>query len=151
MHYDLNFAVLTSRASFSCGNAFPSVLKDNGILVMGEQSGGGACAVQQMATADGFKYQISSARLRFLNKDGESIDGGVPVDVDLVGKNEDGTDRIIEVEVPVAGYSETGEAVETTMTLKTVDYTQLYDIDRLSQEMNRFYGGQEETELDDAA
>ena len=51
----------------------------------------------------------------------------------------------------VAGYSETGEAVETTMTLKTVDYTQLYDIDRLSQEMNRFYGGQEETELDDAA
>ena len=73
------------------------------------------------------------------------------MDVDLVGRNEDGTDRIIDVEVPVAGYSETGEAVETTMTLRTVDYTQLYDIDRLSEEMNRFYGGQKETELDDAA
>ena len=151
VHYDLNFAVLTSKASFSCGNAFPSILKDNGILVMGQQSGGGTCAVQQMATADGFKYQISSARLRILNKDGESIDDGIPVDVDLVGRNEDGTDRIIDVEVPVAGYSETGEAVETTMTLRTVDYTQLYDIDRLSEEMNRFYGGQEERELDDAA
>ncbi|MBO6063143.1 MAG: hypothetical protein J6P62_04120, partial [Bacteroidales bacterium] len=30
VHYDLNFAVLTSGMSFSCGNLFPSILKDNG-------------------------------------------------------------------------------------------------------------------------
>lgn len=41
----LNFAVLTSRSSFSCGNLLPSVLADEGIMVMGERSGGGSCAV----------------------------------------------------------------------------------------------------------
>ena len=30
VHYDLNFGVLTSQVSFSCGNLFPSMLKDNG-------------------------------------------------------------------------------------------------------------------------
>ena len=53
VHYDLNFAVLTSNMSFSCGNLFPSMLKEAGIPVIGETSGGGACAIQAMCTADG--------------------------------------------------------------------------------------------------
>ena len=64
VHYDLNFAVLTSGMSFSCGNLFPSMLKDNGVPVMGETSGGGSCAIQAMCTADGFCFQISSFRAR---------------------------------------------------------------------------------------
>ena len=77
VHYDLNFAVLTSGMSFSCGNLFPSMLKDNGVPVMGETSGGGSCAIQAMCTADGFCFQISSFRARLNTLAGENIDEGI--------------------------------------------------------------------------
>ena len=81
--YDLNFAVLTSDVSFSCGNLFPSMLKDNGIPVMGEQSGGGSCAIQAMCTADGFCFQISSFRARLNSLPGQNIDEGVVPDIPI--------------------------------------------------------------------
>ena len=40
--YDFNFAVLTTKTSFSCGNLMPVMCKDNGICVLGETSGGGS-------------------------------------------------------------------------------------------------------------
>ena len=64
VHYDLNFCVLTSDFSFSCGNLFPSLCKDAGVLVAGQTSGGGACAVGMFRTAEGFLYQLSSCRGR---------------------------------------------------------------------------------------
>ncbi len=80
---DLNFAVLTSQRSFSCGNLMPSVMKDSGFKVMGERSGGGACAIQIQFTPDGMMYIISCYRLRMLNAKRENIDAGVPVDVEV--------------------------------------------------------------------
>jgi len=80
---DLNFAVLTSHSSFSCGNLMPSLMKDGGFKVMGEQSGGGACAIQIQFTPDGMMYIISCYRLRMLNAQRQNIDGGVPVDIDV--------------------------------------------------------------------
>ncbi len=80
---DLNFAVLTSNLSFSCGNLFPSMLKDSGFKVMGIRSGGGSCAVQNQFTPDGIKYRISCHRLRLTNKNKQNIDKGVPVDIEV--------------------------------------------------------------------
>ena len=77
VHYDLNFCILPSRLSFSCGNLFPSLCQDAGLLIAGEKSGGGSCAVCIYRTAEGLKYNISSARARLINKQGQNIDGGV--------------------------------------------------------------------------
>ena len=75
--YHLNFAVLTSSYSFSCGNLLPSLLKDYGIPVLGKQSGGGSCCVLFNPSADGFGYRYSTHRCRLVNKNGENIDGGI--------------------------------------------------------------------------
>ena len=40
-------------------------------------AGGGSCAIQQMCTADGFDYRISSFRCRMCDKNGKNIDGGI--------------------------------------------------------------------------
>lgn len=77
VHYNLNFCILPSRISFSCGNLFPSLCQDAGLLIAGEKSGGGSCAVCVYRTAEGLKYNISSARARLINKQGQNIDGGV--------------------------------------------------------------------------
>lgn len=88
INYDrLNFGVLTSASSFSCGNLFPAMFRDKGCMVMGEQSSGGACCVLQKSTFDGVLYRMSGyCRAQF--KDGNSIDDGIPVDVSLT----DGSD-----------------------------------------------------------
>jgi len=117
VHYDLNFAVLTSGMSFSCGNLFPSILKDNGVPVMGATSGGGACAIQAMCTADGFCFQISSFRARLNTLDGQNIDAGVTPDLPIP------TDGTVEVPVQIPGAGEEPVPVK--------DMTKFFDIDYL--------------------
>lgn len=87
MKYNFNYGVLTSNLSFSCGNLFPSLMKDMGYPIIGEKSGGGACAVQQFVTPEGLQYQLSSARARLTNDKWENIDGGIEPDyiIDLSG------------------------------------------------------------------
>lgn len=114
---DLNFAVLTSRSSFSCGNLLPSVLADAGIMVMGERSGGGSCAVQKCVSADGAGWTLSSWRGKLINEAGHEIDDGVPLDVDLLERTG-------------AKTTESGFP----------DYSCFYDIDLLSEAMNEYYG-----------
>ena len=53
VHYDLNFCIITSPISFSCGNLYPSLCKDAGLLIAGQKSGGGSCAVGAHRTAAG--------------------------------------------------------------------------------------------------
>ena len=94
-HPELNIAIMTSHYAFSCGNLLPSQMKDFGYLIIGEKSGGGSCSIQRMCTAEGFCYQISSARARLINKDGENIDRGVEPHITLevkqaTGKGDDG-------------------------------------------------------------
>ena len=115
VHYDLNFAVLTSGMSFSCGNLFPSMLKDNGVPVMGETSGGGSCAIQAMCTADGFCFQISSFRARLNTLAGENIDEGITPDLPIA------TDGMTQVEVSEE------EAVPAK------DYSKFFDVDYLTK------------------
>ena len=77
--FDFNLGILTSNLSFSCGNLLPSVLKELGYKILGEQSGGGSCAVIQESTADGFPYAHSSYHC-LSDASGNNIDAGVPVD-----------------------------------------------------------------------
>ena len=115
VRYDLNFAVLTSGMSFSCGNLFPAMLKDAGLPVIGETSGGGACAIQAMCTADGYCFQISSFRGRLNTLDGKNIDAGVTPDYPIaVGE---------AIEIPVSESD--------TLTVK--DYSKYFEIDNLKE------------------
>lgn len=113
--YNLNFGVLTSDISFSCGNLFPSMLKDAGIPVIGEKSGGGSCAIQAMCTADGFCFQISSFRSRLNSLKGENIDSGILPDIPI------DSNSMVEVVGPN----------ETKMTVK--NYKDFYDIEKVGQ------------------
>ncbi|MBQ1594786.1 MAG: hypothetical protein II105_03880, partial [Ruminococcus sp.] len=111
VHYDLNFAVLVSRESYSCGNLFPSMFRDMGYMVLGERSGGGACTILGLNTADGFYYHISSYQMRLTNNAGEVIDAGITPDVELVKTGADGKK----------------------------DYSDFYDLTLLSNLINEFY------------
>ena len=76
---DFNFGLLTSKASFSCGNLLPALAKDYGIPLIGEITGGGGCAVLENCSMEGVYYRTSSF-LHFTNTQYESIDSGVGVD-----------------------------------------------------------------------
>ena len=92
-HPQLNIAIMTSHYAFSCGNLLPSMMKDYGYLIIGEKSGGGSCSIQRMCTPEGLCYQISSARARIINKDGENIDRGVEPHIALEVKQATGEDE----------------------------------------------------------
>ena len=113
VHYDLNFAVLTSGMSFSCGNLFPSILKDFNIPVIGETSGGGACAIQAMCTADGYCFQLSSFRGRLNTLAGENIDAGIAPDYPIAVGD--------PIEIPVT----------ETDSVAVKDYSKYFDVDYL--------------------
>ena len=108
---DFNYAILTTHNSFSCGNATPSIAKDDGLPIFGETSGGGTCMIRFMAYPEGPVCQISSSFGLLVNSAGDFIEDGVPVDADLVKVSDDGTN----------------------------DYTGLYDIDVLSDLMAERY------------
>ncbi len=97
-HPELNIAIMTSHYAFSCGNLLPSLMKDYGYLIIGEKSGGGSCSIQNMCTAEGFCYILSSARMRLVNKAGQNIDVGVEPHIALAvkkatAKDDDGDDQ----------------------------------------------------------
>jgi hypothetical protein len=75
-----NLYCLISPVSFSCGNLVPSLLKESGkVTMLGGTSGGGACSVQLVSTADGSLFQISSPRHSAVVSNGAyyTIDRGV--------------------------------------------------------------------------
>ncbi len=82
-----NVAVNISDASFSCGNLLPNALDqlDDSILLIGQQSGGGACSVGYLSTAIGSTMQISSEYRFSTMKNGyiRDIDNGIAPDAYL--------------------------------------------------------------------
>ncbi|MEE3467405.1 MAG: S41 family peptidase [Eubacterium sp.] len=109
--YPFRFAFVTSRCSFSCGNMLPCVANSYGLMVLGETSGGGDCAIISMVLGDGLPITISSIA-KFTTKDGAGLDQGAKLDKVLeIKKKEDGTD----------------------------DYSAFFDIDALSSYINEFY------------
>jgi C-terminal processing protease CtpA/Prc len=87
VRYDFRFGALTSRYSFSCGNLLPALMRDQGMAVLGETSGGGTCAVEKHAAPEGFVYQFSSGLGRLVDAQGQPIDGGIIPDIPLDEKD----------------------------------------------------------------
>ena len=83
--------------------------------------------------ANGITYQLSSYVSMVMNATGEeNIDNCIPVDIDLIPKNADGTVKQISVD-----YTSSLTGKKTA--IQTPDYSALYDIDRLSKEINAWY------------
>ena len=80
--FDFNVGILTSGYSFSCANLFPSMCKDLGYKIIGQQSGGGSCAISIESTVEGIAY-VRSSHLCFYNEAGQNVDAGVPVDYEI--------------------------------------------------------------------
>jgi hypothetical protein len=108
--YDFNFAVLTSQVSYSCGNLVPCIAQQDGILVLGETSGGGCCMVTKNYFADSENFSLSNVKI-LLRKDLTDVDSGAKVDYDLTKKAADGT----------------------------TDYSCLYDFNKINKCINEFY------------
>ena len=69
------------------------------VLLMGQQSGGGACVVGYISTALGSIMQISSEQMLVTMKNGyiRDIDGGLTPDVHLTVKNLFNRDYIVNL------------------------------------------------------
>ena len=83
---DFNFHILTSEFSFSCGNAYPFLLKKNCIAsIIGVKSGGGECAVSESYLPSGEHYYHSgNIHLGwYADSTFEGDEAGVPVDVQI--------------------------------------------------------------------
>ena len=82
-----DFYILTSGASFSCGNAFPGAAKyNNAAKIIGKRSAGGASSVDYFTTPCGFDLRCSSCMTEaFELEDGSFIenDKGIPVDYEI--------------------------------------------------------------------
>jgi C-terminal processing protease CtpA/Prc len=83
---DKNLYCLISSVSFSCGNLVPSLLKQSGMVtLLGDTSGGGACAVQFGSLADGSVFTISSSKRLSVVDNGAyyAVDRGVEPHIHL--------------------------------------------------------------------
>ena len=120
VHYDLNFCIITSPISFSCGNLYPSLCKDAGLLIAGQKSGGGSCAVGAYRTADGFYYQISAARARLSDANWQNINDGITPHVTI--------DYAKDINVTYEGHDYT-----------LYYYNNFWDLDNLSTIIGEYY------------
>ena len=77
---------------------------------MGDNSGGGCCAVLDACSAEGMYVRISS-QVHMLTLEGNEVEGGADVGVSLVSRNEQGE----------------------------YDFSKFYDFSLLSREMNAYY------------
>ena len=123
--YDFNYAVLTTRASFSCGNLFPFVMQDHGAVLIGEPTGGGSCSVQMSVLTGGGGYFMSSGNWTLQNAAGDSVEGGCKTDLPL---------ERIEPETPT----------NANPRLSVGDYTPYFDDVMLDRMINEWFEAQAE-------
>ncbi len=130
VHYDFHFAILIGEGGYSNGTICPAVLKDSGILTLGEKTRGGCCCLQFLSTAEGIEFLISSSRRHNVNRAGEEIDTGVEPDIDLYRYDEDG--KRIETEREVSIGTE-------PFTIPVPDYSSFYDIEAVGKLIDEYY------------
>ncbi|WFQ94868.1 S41 family peptidase [Mycoplasma feriruminatoris] len=81
--YDFNYYILTSPYSFSAGNIFPQIIKDNKLAkIIGYKTFGGASSINYYVLPTGDIIQLSSNNV-FTNDNFESLEFGVTPDVQL--------------------------------------------------------------------
>lgn len=119
--YDFHYAVLTSGASFSCGNMFPFLVKDEGGMVIGERSGGGSCSIQKAVLSEGFEINISGCKFKLTDNKGSDLESGITPDITL------------ETGVKTEKNEITGEV----MTFP--DYAAFGDLDRICEAVSTWF------------
>ena len=116
VYYDFDYAILTSKSSYSSGNLLPCLAKDAGIPILGERSGGGACSIMIIYSPERYFYTISSYT-KLIDRNGVDVDSGAEPDYDLTKAEKD----------------EAGN--------ETVDYSGMYDLDDIGEKIDEFYAG----------
>ena len=81
VRYDFNYAALISNASFSCGNYFPFLLREDGGMLIGERSGGGCCSIQKAILSEGLDINISGCKFKLCDESGSNLEEGAVPDV----------------------------------------------------------------------
>ena len=81
--YDFNYAVLTTRASFSCGNLLPILMQEHGAVLLGEPTGGGSCVIQISTLTGGGAFIMSSWLWALSDAEGRSVEGGCRTDLPI--------------------------------------------------------------------
>ena len=114
--FDLNYGILTSAGSFSCGNYLPVTAQMNGIMILGETSGGGSCTVSMATVPGGLQFTMSSYNKLIAGYGEEGFD------VDAVEKGAAPDAVLVTVD-------DEGNA----------DYSGIYDLETISQRMQEFY------------
>ena len=107
--YDFRFALLTSCCSFSSGNLVPVYAKGCGIMIIGDTSGGGSCAVQVGGTTNGMLLTMSSGDTIY-DYGWASVEAGAAPDLRITDTRD-----------------------------VDADLTGMYDIDLISRAMNDHY------------
>ena len=107
--YDFNYAVLTSGASFSCGNLFPFLVKEEGGMVIGERSGGGSCSVQKAFLSEGFEISISGSKFKLTDAGASDLEQGVTPDVQLETETKKEANEFTGEEMEIRDYSAFGD------------------------------------------
>ncbi len=123
--FDFNYAVLTTRVSFSCGNLFPCVMQEHGAVLLGEPTGGGSCSVQMGVLTGGGGYFMSTCNWALQTADGESVEGGCQTDLPI---------ERIELETPT----------NANPRLSNGDYTPYFDDVMLDRMINEWFAEQAE-------
>ncbi len=105
--YDFRYGILTTTATYSCGNLIPVLAKEKGTVIIGKRTGRGAHAIEVGSLADGFFNHLSSS-VTMVDSSWKSVETGAQPDCVLADSFSD-----------------------------SPDYKVLYDIDKLSEIMNR--------------
>lgn len=115
VYYDFNYAILTSRNSFSCGNLLPVLAQEEGIAILGETSGGGECQIGRGVTPENGMYQYSGCK-KFVTQKGVGVDIGAKPD-----------------------YVLTKTVTDAATGTETTDYSGFYDLRDIAKKVESFY------------
>jgi hypothetical protein len=118
--YDFNYAVLTTRTAFSCGNLMPFMMQEHGAVLIGEPTGGGSCSVQMGTLTNGGQFMMSSWLWALQDENGESVEGGCKTDLPIAR---------IEPETPT----------HENPRLSSGDYTPFFDDVMLDRMINEWF------------
>ena len=84
--YPYHYAILASANSFSCGNLLPAQAKESGLMLLGDQTGGGACAVIDGVLAEGY-YARLGCYVKLSTLAHEEVDFGIAPNVTLLKRS----------------------------------------------------------------
>lgn len=132
VRYDFNYGVLTTRYAFSCGNLFPIIAQEAGMVLIGEPTSGGSCCVQIGTDAQGLNFMMSSAQWQLTDDQFNSVEGGCSIDLPIETKS----NSLLDSVVSIVGVDEGAPS-----------FISYFNEARLDRMMNEWFESEAETDL----